>query len=346
MTARGREPLQPETVGEWVAGVKALGLPLKRVGGEWKGPCPVCGGTDRFHVREGSRAAVLASCRGCAAPFEALARAVFGARERSDGPAPADGWSDGRYTAPSHWLEDRLESPPEPRGSPVTAPEPSPGPEDCPPAPDARESLPARLWRQSVPIEAAPEHPARRWAARRNLWRSLEPWPPAIRWIPRRAGGGSLVACFAPVADWTEGHPPGAPSGVQLVHVAPDGSPRKDRDGLGKRSHGTMRGAVAVIGAPLWRAGCVHVAEGLADALAIAAREDAPALATGGTSTLSRLAPSLAALAVPVVVHADGDPAGIVAGRKLHAALAGLGAVSAIVQYPPGCDPAQPKGNA
>ena len=52
-----------------------------------------------------------------------------------------------------------------------------------------------------------------------------------------------------------------------------------------------------MIGAPLWRAECVHVAEGLADALAVAAREDGAALAVGGASGFGRLAPDLAALA-------------------------------------------------
>ena len=107
----------------------------------------------------------------------------------------------------------------------------------------------ARLWMDSRPVPLDTAHPARLWAARRHLWRPGDPWPDAVRWLPWRDGGGSMVAAFAPVADWIEGHPPGAPSGVQLVHVAPDGSPRKDRDGLGKRSHGIMRGAVAVIGA-------------------------------------------------------------------------------------------------
>ena len=97
-----------------------------------------------------------------------------------------------------------------------------------------------------------------------------------------------------------------------------------------------------MIGDPLWRAGCVHVAEGVADALAVAAREDGAALAVGGTAGFERLAPDLAALAVPVAIHTDGDPAGIVSARKLLAALAGRGAVAGIIQYPPGCDPAEP----
>ena len=48
------------TAGEW-----AEALQLKKVGArEWQGPCPVCGGTDRFHCREGEGRAVV-GCRGC-----------------------------------------------------------------------------------------------------------------------------------------------------------------------------------------------------------------------------------------------------------------------------------------
>ena len=32
--------------------------------GEWNGPCPLCGGTDRFHVRDGGNGA-LVGCRNC-----------------------------------------------------------------------------------------------------------------------------------------------------------------------------------------------------------------------------------------------------------------------------------------
>ena len=149
-----------------------------------------------------------------------------------------------------------------------------------------------------------------------------------------------MVAAFAPVADWIEAHPPASPSGVQLVHVAPDGSPRADHGGLSKRSHGTMSGAVAVIGARLDRAGAVHVAEGVADALAIAAREDGAALAVGGTSGFGRLAPALAALAVPVIAWPDGDAPGRIAAAGLVARLRGRGAVARLATVPDGSDPA------
>ena len=40
-------------------------LRLKRSGSEWVGPCPSCGGKDRFHVRPGYQGRALVGCRGC-----------------------------------------------------------------------------------------------------------------------------------------------------------------------------------------------------------------------------------------------------------------------------------------
>ena len=146
------------------------------------------------------------------------------------------------------------------------------------------------------------------------------------------------------MADWTEAHPP-APTGVQLLHLDPEGRPRADRGGLSKRSHGTMTGAVCVTGAHVLRTPeALHVVEGIADALAIAAREDGAVIAAGGTAAFRSLAPALDRIGAPVAIHADGDAAGIVASRHLSAALAACGAVAGIIQYPPGCDPAEPGG--
>ena len=49
--------------GDWCEAAQRLGL--KRQGGELKGACPACGGTDRFHVRQGGGACALVGCRGC-----------------------------------------------------------------------------------------------------------------------------------------------------------------------------------------------------------------------------------------------------------------------------------------
>lgn len=42
------------------------GLGLKKSGREFKGACPLCGGDDRFHIKEGKNQELLVYCRhGC-----------------------------------------------------------------------------------------------------------------------------------------------------------------------------------------------------------------------------------------------------------------------------------------
>lgn len=55
---------------------------LKRVGGQWQGPCPVCGGADRFHINAstGGNGRPLMGCRQCKAPFGDLLEALGFAR--------------------------------------------------------------------------------------------------------------------------------------------------------------------------------------------------------------------------------------------------------------------------
>ena len=75
---------------------------------------------------------------------------------------------------------------------------------------------------------------------------------------------------------------------IHLVFVAGDGSPAMDR-GLTKRTYAAVQDAVVVLGCPLLEQTIapVDVAEGLADALALASRSPAPAVATLGTSGMS-----------------------------------------------------------
>lgn len=63
-----------QTVEDWVAA-----LDMKRHGSEWKSPCPVCGGDNRFHVKQG-HSQVLAYCRHGCSSHQELREAVFGKR--------------------------------------------------------------------------------------------------------------------------------------------------------------------------------------------------------------------------------------------------------------------------
>ena len=141
-----------------------------------------------------------------------------------------------------------------------------------------------KMWERSVAVPAAADHPARRWLARRRLWRLGQPLPPSVRWVAAPGPSvGAILAAFAPPGT-------GRLSGVQLIHVDADGLPALDKpgpDGLPKRSFGQMAGAVCVLG--LQGHGGVNVAEGLADALALAARLPWRAVCMGGTAGFHNL---------------------------------------------------------
>ena len=210
-----------------------------------------------------------------------------------------------------------------------------------------------QLWAEAVPVPLERDHPARRWLANRNLYFEL-PLPRAVRWLPaegrwpRHEGAGALVSLWARPMLWTAAWPDlPAPAAVELVHVDARGNPAKDRpeaaDGLSKRTHGPRGGTVCVLGDP--RPGRSHglvLAEGLADALALAARDVATAVSCGGTSGL--VEPDLAswAAAFPsVTVWADVDAAGIKAAREMRIALARLGRELSVKTLPQGLkDPA------
>ena len=151
------------------------------------------------------------------------------------------------------------------------------------------------LWQRSASIPNSPEHPARMWLASRHLWRPELPLPRAVRWIGAEhlhqdfQGAGAIIAIAAPPDAWTASWP-SLPdlSSVQLAFVDETGRPDVDR-GLTKRTYAPATNAVVVLGCPLLNqaTGPVDVAEGLADALALAARNPAPAVATLGTSGMS-----------------------------------------------------------
>ena len=167
-----------------------------------------------------------------------------------------------------------------------------------PPAPRSPQDLRTyalKLWGCSIPIPRSSGHPARQWLASRHLWRPELPLPGPVRWISAQhlhrefKGAGAIITMAAPPTAWNEAWP-NLPelSCIQLVFVAQDGNPAMDR-GLNKRTYASTQGAIVVLGCPHLQDAPepVDVAEGLADALALASRSPAPAVATLGTSGMS-----------------------------------------------------------
>lgn len=71
---------------EWEAGAGSLGL--KRQGRELVGPCPACGGTDRFAVKPINGGAALIHCRQCKGFVHILEAAGFAEERPTNGTAP------------------------------------------------------------------------------------------------------------------------------------------------------------------------------------------------------------------------------------------------------------------
>ena len=144
---------------------------------------------------------------------------------------------------------------------------------------------------QILPIADAHDHPIRRWMAKRNLWRPELPLPPSTRWIAADApvfrgshsGIGAIAFPLAPVEAWRASYPETpSPSAVQLVCIDADGERADYENSQGNRvdkpKFGNARMAVWTIGDI--RGESVSVCEGAADALALAAREPDPVIAT------------------------------------------------------------------
>ena len=126
---------------------------------------------------------------------------------------------------------------------------------------------------------------------RRNLWRPELPLPPSLRWIAADApvfrrthsGAGAIAFPLAPVSAWRASYPDiPPPSAVQLVCIDADGERADYENSQGKRvdkpKFGNARLAVWTVGDV--RGDRVVVCEGAADALALAARETDPVIAT------------------------------------------------------------------
>ena len=147
------------------------------------------------------------------------------------------------------------------------------------------------IRRQILPIADASDHPVRAWMRRRNLWRDELPLPPSLRWIPADApvfrrthsGVGAIAFPLAPIDAWRASYPEApSPTAVQLVCIDAEGERADYENGQGRRvdkpKFGNARLAVWTVGD--LRGDSVAVCEGAADALALAARDSDPVVAT------------------------------------------------------------------
>ena len=289
MNARLREPL-PD-VEDWAAR-----LGLRHRSGEYAGPCPVCGGTDRFHVGRGRGGAARVGCRGCidgrpakerGEAFGRILRAAFPERDGAEG-------------------RDMASHPPRtgepPRRSPERDSGPASGLDD---ADDAGRKAAWRVWEQARPLAG-----------------TLAEIYLHARSVGHVAGASSLRFAAALSHRYAPGRFPclvarvqdahGGFLGVQRTYLAADGAGKAnvepERTSRGSLSGGAVRLAVPEHGRLLLGEGI----ETTVSAMLLFAR--------AGWATLG--APGLRAIELPehvreVVIAADRDAEGLQAAAAL-----------------------------
>lgn len=335
-----REPLP--NIEDWAAR-----LDLRNRSGEYVGPCPVCGGTDRFHVGRG-RGGAMVGCRGCIdGQPEDVRHKAFGRVLREAFPERFQSGA-GERTART---PNPPRKPPESRSEPVSAPDPGE---------DARIRCRCALWAAAAPADDSPGrvYLAGRWAWPGSDVPGAPALPASVRWLdasrapdrdpaakwyglPRDAAGALVFAW------WPSTNAGPGPVAVSLEALDAGGE-RPDQAGTGKqrwrRTVGRRTGAVFEARAARGEGAPVHVAEGEVSALALALAPwcgPGAVVAAGGTPGLRR-AGELAGASV--VLHADGDGDGRGAVERARRAIEASGRSCSIEWYAIGADPTDALG--
>ena len=282
---------------------KADVLELKREGAELSGPCPVCGGVDRFHVGRNREGGAKVGCRGCmdGQPDDAR-RKAFGVVLREAFPERGRGERGGNGNR-----KPPLRQTPRKRACRRS---------DAMAVEDAE-----RLWAGAVAAEGTP---AMDYLELRgvNPWRipdGSEPcgWLPAgkaLELLDHAKAGTPPEGC-AGVLVWPWTDAAGAVLAVQCEGL----------DGRGRRCDPRWRRTVGRMEAAFFRCGWTDsqrtvIVEGPMDAVAVATVDGVDAYAVGGSQWASK-ADDLAALGRHIVLMPDGDEAGDSAFDRLWPAL-------------------------
>ena len=283
---------------------------LRRVGGQLVGPCPVCGGDDRFYVT----AQGAAFCRHCcpdggnAEAVKALFAAAFGDGGRHNGGPP---------------------------------PERKP----TPPTPSRTQPKALRIIRESRAIEGSP---AEAYLARVRGITQDDYGVGALRFHPAAEFRGRVFpALVAPVMDgWRaladvgdDDEPyPGRFVACQCVMLTADGEKAKHPD-LPKNSKPSFgpvsQGAVYLGARP---EGVVVLAEGIENAISLAALAGVPChpVATLGAARMAKWNPPKWCGAV--LIAADGDPAGMRHAQAAHRRFTKHGLTAVVRHFKDGAD--------
>lgn len=290
------------TVADWVER-----LVPRREGKEWKCPCPLCGGDDRFHIGEKPNGEALVGCRVCMdgqpdgqKRFIEAVRKVFPERYPPDQELP----------------RTRQDGPLKARRRPAISDQQS---EDKATTP----AQAAAVWRAGVEATGTLAHT---YLAGRLAWPPAEcghPLPQTVAFLPKVATPPYVRlprVCAGAVVFRLESAP-GELQAVQLEGL--DGHGRRLRPQRFRQNVGPLKGALFRVDVD--RPAGVVVVEGPVDALAaVWLWPGLAAWATCGTAGLESLtAPKIQAAGWqgPVKIISDSDPKGRTAAREAEAAL-------------------------
>lgn len=283
-----------------LAVAREVGATLRREGREWIGPCPSCGGVDRFSINP---AKGVFNCRGSGGGDAiALVQHALGKPFRE-----ACQWITGKAIEPAA----------EPRRVGLFGNRPRlPAPVD--PSPVALD-----YWRRAVPIEGTPAE------VYLTRWRGIAgPFPPSLRFHPSARHpvlGRPLPALVAALSAEER-----QPVSVQLCYLDQDGNRIADKPNA-RRTFGTMGDAVVRLGPATETLG---LAEGVETALSAAELYGATCWATCGAGRFASV--SLPSTVRSVVIFADDDAKGtsVEAAQKAAVTLRAEG-LGVTIRIPP-----------
>jgi phage/plasmid primase-like uncharacterized protein len=276
------------------------GIALKRVGRELVGPCPVCGGTDRFAVHLGKQ---LWNCRGCGNGGDVLdlvqhldgvsfAQAVETLTGEQARPTRAEG---GTFV---HARAEKNNGEHEQR----------------------QRAKAGWLWSQRQPITGSI---AETYLRKRGYGGLL---PPTLAFLPARNGHPpAMIAAFAFMDEYASGML-GEPDNIMAVHLTmlkPDGSGKADVDHA-KIVIASPAGAPIMV-APMNELGGLAITEGIEDALSVHQATGLGAWAAGSGPFMSKLVEAVArARPSCITIFADDDKTGRDNAHQLATTLATL----------------------
>jgi hypothetical protein len=276
----------------------AAGVRLKRHGRELIGPCPRCGGVDRFgvHLMKG-----VFNCRGCGARGD-----VIGLTQFLHGYDFADAIA---ALAGSTHLSISREPEPQPKTN-----------QDAAAYQRQQARKAAWLWSRRQPTVCSP---VERYL--RVVRRYSGPIPPTLGFLPptKPEHHPAMVACFAMVGEVEPGvlaEPPEVDA-IHLTLLKPDGSGKAEVE-KPKLCVGSPSGRPIWLAPPNDLLG-LALTEGIEDGLTVYAATGLGVLATGSANLMPALADVVPSYIEAVTIYAHDDKSGrtgaLALAERLHA---------------------------